>query len=77
MEERTFLIHKLGETFSSVDITGIRIKAEVRPDTNFNSWEALCDYFMALGATVEALAYCAKEIENTGSVHLALADPSE
>jgi hypothetical protein len=75
--EWTFLIHKLGEAFKSVDITGVSIKAEVRPDQNFNSWEELCQHFLRLGATVEALAYCAEEIEKTGSGHLAIANPVE
>jgi hypothetical protein len=67
---KQFLIHKLGGTFLTVDITGVGMKAQTVGTTQFASWEKLEEYFLGLGATQDALDNARKQVEKSGTASL-------
>jgi len=67
---KQFLIHKLGEAFLTVDITGVGMKAQTVGTTPFNSWGELEKYFLGMGATQDALNNARKQVEESGTASL-------
>jgi hypothetical protein len=64
------LIHKLGETYLTVDITGVT-HAQFVPSAQFTSWKMLEEHFLRMGAIKAALDKAHQEVEKNGTAHLA------
>jgi hypothetical protein len=67
---KQFLIHKLGKTYLTVDITEVGEHVKVVPLTKHTSWELLCNNYSRLGATQDALDKAKAEIETNGTTRL-------
>ena len=53
--QKQFLIHKLGEIYLVVDISGVGVKAKTLPYDQFTSWEKLEAHFLKFGTSQESL----------------------
>jgi hypothetical protein len=67
---KQFLIHKLGEIYQVVDISGVGAHAQFVPSVQFTSWKMLEPYFLKLGATQEAMDKAKAEVDNNGTTRL-------
>jgi hypothetical protein len=67
---KEFLITKLGEAFMTADKTGVGIKAQAVPTTQFTSWGKLEEHFLEMGATQDILNNARKQVETNGTAML-------
>jgi hypothetical protein len=66
---KQFLIHKLGDIYLTVDITGVRA-AQAVPTSQFTSWKMLSDYFVKLGGHQAALDKAKRDVETNSTANL-------
>ncbi len=67
--QKQFLIHKLGEIYLVVDISGVGVKAKTLPYDQFTSWEKLEAHFLKFGTSQESLDKRKAEVEKQGATH--------
>lgn len=62
-----FLIHKIGELYVAVPISGIGLKADTTGYCPKGAWAMLEHHFLERGATKEALAIAKDQVEKNGT----------
>ena len=78
---RRFLLHSLSHTFLAVDITEVRQPSELStipvqkptvPYVRFNTWAETERFFLALGASPEAIARTSASLLKSGTAVLTI-----